>query len=224
MQIHFRQVTPEPLASTLEASHTLSTQEAPPRSEIWRTEITFEPNKKYQVYAPSGKGKSTFIHIIYGLRQDYKGEVQIDEYPVQKIKALAWAKIRQSRMSVVFQDLRLFMDLSAEENIQVKAVLQTHDQSKLIKEMADYLGVSHVLSKKAHLLSYGERQRISIIRALVQPFECILLDEPFSHLDEENIKKACQLLEEKRKENQATMIMTSLGYPYYIDFDQRLIL
>lgn len=213
MNITLNQVVPAPLASVLDG-----------QSQIWDTKITFEQGKKYQIHAPSGKGKSTFIHILYGIRHDYEGEVLIDNQAIPQIKKSAWAMMRQQEMSVVFQDLRLFLDLTGRENIEVKAVLYKENLAQEIERMAELLGVMHVMDKKAALLSYGERQRIAIIRSLIQPFKFLLLDEPFSHLDEDNIKKACELLDEKCTQNQATMLMTSLGYPYFLEFDSKLVL
>ena len=213
MKIQLNQVVPEPLAHLLDDS-----------SEIWKTSVTFEQGKRYQVHAPSGKGKSTFIHILYGIRHDYEGEVLIDEQAILKIKKSRWANLRQQEISIVFQDLRLFMDLTGRENIQVKAVLYKDNLEEEISRMAEHLGITHILDKKAALLSYGERQRVAIIRALIQPFKFLLLDEPFSHLDEANIQKACELMDEKCRQHNATMIMTSLGYPYFLEFDQKLVL
>ncbi|NJO01950.1 MAG: ATP-binding cassette domain-containing protein [Bacteroidia bacterium] len=164
------------------------------------------------------------MHIIYGLRNDYEGDVRLDNLSVRQIRRAQWADWRQRKLAIVFQDLRLFSDLTAWENIQLKAILTRHSQKEQIMEMAEHLGIANLMSRKAGLLSYGEKQRVAIIRALVQPFECLLLDEPFSHLDEANIRKGCELIEQKRQENQASLIMTSLGYPYYIDFDHRFIL
>lgn len=215
MRISLQNLIPDPLAESI-------AQDNP--SEIWNREVQFTDQKKYQLYAPSGRGKSTFVHIVYGLRQDYQGEVKLADKPITQIKRDEWANLRQKQVSVVFQDLRLFLHLTALENIQVKALLYEHSSEKIITDMAAHLGIAHLLHRKAEYLSYGERQRVAIIRALVQPFELLLLDEPFSHLDEENIKKACELITQKQEENQASLIMTSLGYPYYIEFDQRLIL
>ncbi|WP_299454438.1 ATP-binding cassette domain-containing protein [uncultured Microscilla sp.] len=213
MKITLNQVVPAPLSGLLDG-----------KSEIWDTTMSFEQGKCYQVYAPSGKGKSTFIHILYGIRHDYTGNVSIDGVPIPKIKAKEWATMRQQKMSLVFQDLRLFMNLTGRENIQVKSVLYKEDATQEIERMAALLGVTHVLDKQAALLSYGERQRVAIIRALIQPFQFLLLDEPFSHLDEENIKKACQLMDEKCSQNNASLVMTSLGYPYFLAFDEKRLL
>lgn len=213
MNINLDHIVPAPLSGMLDG-----------KSEVWDTKVSFEQGKRYQVYAPSGKGKSTFIHILYGIRHDYEGNVAIDGVQIPNIKNKEWALMRQQKMSLVFQDLRLFMNLTGRENIQVKSVLYKDDTTAEIERMAAFLGITHVLDKQAAFLSYGERQRVAIIRALIQPFDFLLLDEPFSHLDEENIKKACQLMDEKCTQNKASLVMTSLGYPYFLEFDQKLLL
>ncbi|MDX1904766.1 MAG: ATP-binding cassette domain-containing protein [Thermonemataceae bacterium] len=213
MQITFENVVPIPLQGVVN-----------PQSEIWQKNISFEPHKSYQIYSPSGKGKSSFLHIIYGLRQDYSGEIFLDSKNTKNISADEWANIRQQKFSIVFQDLRLFLDLTARENLLVKASLYPNISEKKLSEQADYLGVLHVLEKKAATLSYGERQRIAIIRALIQPFETLLLDEPFSHLDEGNIQKASDLIAQKAKEQNASILMTSLGYEYHLQFNEKKLL
>lgn len=218
-KIHLNQVIPIPLQEILAMR---SDQEQV--SEVWKKTVTFEQGKHYQVYAPSGKGKSTFIHILYGIRHDFAGEVRLDGQATKQISPRQWANIRQSHFSVVFQDLRLFADLTAWENIQVKLALNAQDRSEQAKEMAEILGIATLLTKKTALLSYGERQRVAIVRALVQDFDFLLLDEPFSHLDEINIAKASKLMQQICQERKAGMIMTSLGYEYGLDFDQRLLL
>jgi putative ABC transport system ATP-binding protein len=218
-KIELKNIIPEPLKEIL-----ASRKESESISEIWGQDVTFEKGKNYQVYAPSGKGKSTFIHILYGIRTDFSGSVNLEGQDTKSIPSKQWAEIRQKQVSVVFQDLRLFSDLTAQENLQVKLALQEDDQSEKAHQMAEKLGISPLLNKKTELLSYGERQRIAIIRALLQPFDFLLLDEPFSHLDEVNIQKAIHLILEACETRKAGFIMTSLGYNYGIEWQQKLLL
>ena len=88
-------------------------------SEVWDTDLSFEKGKRYLISAASGKGKSTLLHVMYGLRTDYTGEIQIDKKSVHGFNLEDWAMIRQQRLSLVFQDLRLFPDLTGLENIQL---------------------------------------------------------------------------------------------------------
>jgi putative ABC transport system ATP-binding protein len=215
MQITLEKIVPEPLAEVFN-----------PQSEVWNTTIRFEKGKNYLIYSPSGKGKSTFLHIIYGLRKDFQGNLLVTGKNSQQLSAEEWANIRQNHFSIVFQDLRLFLHLTAWENLLIKAALYAHTQEKELQEQAEFLGVAHVLHKKAHTLSYGERQRIAIIRALIQPFEWLLLDEPFSHLDSANTEKACKLIAEKAQKQNASILVTSLGaeQSYFLNFDEKKLL
>lgn len=206
-------IVPAPLAGAI-----------PPLSEIWNTKVGFQKGKKYLIYAPSGKGKSTFTHIVYGLRRDFSGQVQLDQRPMASLALQEWAVLRQNTLSIVFQDLRLFPELSAWENLQAKAVLYPDYPPQELERMLEALGIRHLKDRKAAQLSYGERQRVAIIRALIQPFDFLLLDEPFSHLDEGNTHKAAALIEEKRAAQNAALLMTSLGDEYINDFDKRLLL
>lgn len=189
-------------------------------SNIWQTDCFFEKGKKYLVLAPSGKGKSTFLHILYGLRKDYEGRVSFDKENIQKFQPSEWANLRKDKLAIVFQDLRLFPNLSAIDNIRLKAQLTNHTAN--IEKMAARLGIQDLLQQSCETLSYGQKQRVAIIRALVQPFDFLLLDEPFSHLDEENTKNALSLITEICQEQEAGMILVSLGEEYPIEFDKHL--
>lgn len=193
-------------------------------SQTWGVVCNFKKGKKYLVSAPSGKGKSTFIHIIYGLRSDYEGQLLLEGKNIKSFDNEAWSEIRQNKLSVVFQNLRLFLNLTALENIQIKNDLHQHKSLEEIKDMAKLLGVEELLDKNCATLSYGQRQRIAIIRSLCQPFDFLLLDEPFSHLDEGNIKKASSLIEKECNDQKAGLILVSLGEPYSFNYDGELIL
>jgi len=199
-------------------------QGIPESSQIWDKEWTFEKGKNYLVVAPSGKGKSTLLHCIYGLRKDHEGEVFFNEKNTKEILSDEWAEIRQNNYSIVFQDLRLFQQLTAKENILLKANLQQYKSETQITEMAERLGIAELLHKSCQTLSFGQRQRVAIIRALCQPFDFLLLDEPFSHLDDANIKAATQLIEEECKTQGSGLILVSLGETYFFKYDEKVIL
>ena len=214
MLFELQQVLPTPLRE----------QKRDYASDIWETKSGFEKGKNYLIVAPSGKGKSTFLHILYGLRKDYEGMVQYRGEDTRKFTIEQWADIRKDKLAIVFQDLRLFESLSALDNIKIKSVLTNHRTEADIRKMAEQLGVAHLLSQVSGTLSYGQRQRIAIIRALCQPFDCLLLDEPFSHLDEENTKAAFQLIGETCREQKAGFILVSLGDDYGKKYDGKLTL
>lgn len=193
-------------------------------SQIWSRNVFFESGKKYFIHAPSGKGKTTLLSVLYGLRLDYQGKAILDNKNIKGISSKEWARLRQLQISIVFQDLRLFDDLTAQENIVIKNKLTNHKTESQINEMAKKLNVFSLLNKKCSKLSRGEKQRISIIRALCQPFKMLLLDEPFSHLDKEITRHAKDLILENAGNQQAGLIQTSLADNYEIDYDEEFLM
>jgi putative ABC transport system ATP-binding protein len=211
--IQIQQLMPLPLAETDTSG-----------SQVWNTDFTFQPSVFYKIQAPSGKGKSTFINILFGNRTDYTGNVYIAGKNIRQFSAKNWTAFRREKFSIVFQDLRLLPDFTALENILLKAALIDYYNKKQIESMMEWLGVLPLKNRKAAYLSYGERQRVAIIRALVQPFEWLLLDEPFSHLDQANLLKASQLITDECHKRNAGIIIAGLDDDQYIPYHQKLIL
>jgi ABC-type lipoprotein export system ATPase subunit len=180
------------------------------RSQVWANDICFVPGQHVQVVAPSGSGKTSLIHFLYGMRSDYDGAVLYDNVELKKMSAEAFSVFRQQHISIVFQDLRLFAAQTVFSNINIKRVLAPYHPEEKIKEMAARLGIANKLEKPAGTCSYGEQQRIAIIRALMQPFSFLLLDEPFSHLDEANRSTALELMQEEAAARKAGIILADL--------------
>lgn len=197
------------------------------RSGVWGKKLSLLAGKRIDVHAPSGSGKTTFVHLLYGLRKDYDGQLSFDQKSATGFNYRSWAHLRRNHLSVVFQDLRLFPELSAIENIQLKAALPHESQAAEIgdsdiRAMAESLGIAGKMAQSAGTLSQGERQRVAIIRALCQPFDWLLLDEPFSHLDKANISKALELIEAAVQQRQAGIIFAGLGFDYGLRTDEKL--
>ena len=185
MQIIVQQVIPIPLKDKIVQR----------TSDVWNTVQQFSSGEWTKIKAPSGTGKTTLTNILYKLRFDFEGTVLWDNVSIANINGDALANIRQQKLSIIFQDLRLFGNLTAKENIELNRVLQEpYYDASVIETMAEQLGVKHILNQRAAVCSYGEQQRIAIIRALVQPFEFLLMDEPFSHLDKANTAIAAALI------------------------------
>lgn len=214
MQYQLQHILPNPLKEQ-KRTHT---------SNIWETTCHLEKGKKYLVTAPSGKGKSTFLHILYGLRKDYSGTVELDGKALEDLTINTWADLRKDNLAIIFQDLRLFPKLSAMDNILIKANLHSTKTSEDIQAMAKQLGIENLLNQSCETLSYGQRQRVAIIRALCQPFDFLFLDEPFSHLDEANTVAAFQLIENVCAEQKAGYVLVSLGEKFGREYDVELVL
>ncbi len=193
-------------------------------SQIWLQELTFLPEQKIQIVAPSGSGKTSLIHFLYGMRTDFEGALLLNGINTKNINAQALSNIRAIEMSIVFQDLRLFKTHTALENITVKKQLAEYNKSMPITEMAAALGIANKLEQPAGTCSFGEQQRIAIIRALQQPFSVIILDEPFSHLDEANSQKAMALITQEANKRKASIILADLKANPFFNADKILFL
>ena len=171
-----------------------------------KNNIVFEKNKKYLIKANSGKGKSSLLNFIYGNNTNFSGKILHNESPIKDI-----FELRKSKISYVFQDLKLFPSLSLFENIQLKNKLTDNKKIEEIDNLIELVSLSHKRDSLVSTLSFGQRQRVAVIRALCQPFEYILLDEPFSHLDTDNTKIIIKMLLKEVNKQNACVIMTSLG-------------
>lgn len=200
--------------------HALQDRLSHHQSEIWNKEVFFPTNSFVGLIAPSGTGKTTLIHFLYGLRNDYNGTITLNEKNIAQYDAEALSNIRRSEIAIVFQDLRLFPQLTIRENIHLKMALSNQSANADINAMADSLGITHILDKPAHICSYGEQQRAAIIRALAQPFTYLLLDEPFSHLDQDNTQKAIHLIQQTCVANKAGLIIADLDQNHYFPYNQ----
>jgi putative ABC transport system ATP-binding protein len=202
MQIALSKVIPVPLRDKVVQR----------RSDLWNSDVVFGEGEWVKIKAPSGTGKTTLVHILYKLRHDYEGQVRWNNKDLKAYTAAELAVMRQSAVSIIFQDMRLFANLTARENIELNRILPAQPvyAAEKINNMAEQLQVAHILEQRAGLCSYGEQQRIAIIRALVQPFNWLVMDEPFSHLDEDNTRKAAALIAAECRQRQAGFILTDL--------------
>ena len=181
-------------------------------SEVWEAEsLLLEQGSDYVVEAPSGRGKTSLLSVIYGIRTDYQGVVYLDDRELTSFSPKEWSQIRKSKLSFIFQGLELFNDLSALENIRLKNNITSYHSEERIMEMARLLDIEAYLHRKAGILSFGQQQRVAIIRALCQPFNFLLADECFSHVDHDNSLTAYQLIREECDLRKAGLILTSLN-------------
>ena len=188
-------------------------------SEIWNKDVTFQKGKTYLIEAESGKGKSTFCSYITGYREDYSGTILFDETETRSLQVKDWVEIRKKHISQLFQELRLFPELTAYENVEIKNKLTGSKTQQEIKTWFERLGIADKWDAKVGRMSFGQQQRVALMRALVQPFDFLLTDEPISHLDDANAHIMGEILMEEVRAQGAGVIVTSIGKHIELEYD-----
>ena len=211
MKITLNNVMPAPLASIAHSD-----------KSIWGNFIELNDGKKIMLNASSGKGKSTFTTTTIGLRNDYSGDITYDNRNIASFSPTEWAEIRQSKVAVVFQDLQLFPKFTVKENLLVKNNLTNVFSEMEIIQMLEDLEIDDKWTQQCGLLSMGQQQRVAIIRALIQPFNWLIMDEPFSHLDKGNTERCLQMIHNRTIDQNAGFVLTSLGENHGYTFDYEL--
>lgn len=180
-------------------------------SQIWLHDVTFNKPDYYMIEAESGTGKSSLCSFIYGNRGDYEGTITFDGRDVRSFSIEEWCELRKKALGYLPQEMHLFPELTVAENILIKNRLTDCKSQEWINHALQRLEIDNKLNTPAALLSVGQQQRVAIIRALCQPFDFMLIDEPVSHLDARNNSIVASLIEEEARNNGAAIIATSVG-------------
>lgn len=180
-------------------------------SDIWRGDVEIKRGKRYIIEAASGTGKSSLCSYLYGSRQDYQGVISFDGMDIRSLTINEWLAIRRTALAYLPQELDLFPELSAWQNIELKRHLTGFTPTRKVEEWMKHLGIDDRRDFPVGKMSIGQQQRVGIVRALCQPFDFILLDEPVSHLDYENNKLAAEIILEEADRQNAAVIATSVG-------------
>lgn len=183
------------------------------QSQVWKQQLMLTRGNDYLVEAESGTGKSSLCAFLYGNRHDYHGRILFNGENIRNFTIADWCEIRRRHLAYLPQEMRLFPELTAFDNIIIKNRLTDRFTASEIHRMLDRLDIGHKANVVAGRLSVGQQQRVAIIRALCQPFDFILLDEPVSHLDHRNNLVAAALIAEQAATNHAAIITTSVGNP-----------
>ena len=194
------------------------------KSDIWRKQVTLERGKTYLIEAASGTGKSSLCSFIIGYRKDFDGSIRFDGKDSRELRTADWVTLRQSHISMLFQELRLFPELTAMENVEIKNCLTHFKPRKEIEGWFEALGIADKMQSPVRLMSFGQQQRVAMIRALVQPFDFLLADEPISHLDEVNSQVMADIMMEEARRQGAGIIITSIGKHMDLPYDKTFCL
>ena len=156
------------------------------------TDISFAVNKCefVSVVGKSGCGKSTLLYILSTMDTDYEGELYIDGELLTGKKQERLAEVRNEKIGFVFQFHYLLNEFTVLKNVMLPALKLNHLTEREITDKAEKwlaaLDVEHVINRYPKILSGGEKQRVSIARALINDPHIIMGDEPTGNLDKKN--------------------------------------
>lgn len=190
------------------------------KSDIWLQNVEFEKDRLYLVEANSGTGKSSLCSFIYGYRKDYQGQILFDGEETRAYSVAQWTEIRKKHFALLWQELRMFPELTAMENVEIKNKLTGYQKKKQILEWFEMLGIADKVDAKMGRMSFGQQQRVALIRTLCQPFDFVFVDEPISHLDDTNSEIMGRILTAEAKKQGAGIIATSIGKHIELNYDK----
>jgi len=170
------------------------------RSILQNVSLTIPTNSYAVMMGSTGCGKTSLLEIICGLRQPKSGRVKLDGRDVTDLEP------RQRGIGYLPQDLALFPGLIVREQIGFALKLRCMPSEERVKQLADELGITHLLDRYPNDLSGGEKQRVALARALAAQPKLLLLDEPLSALDETMRGDAATMLKRIQRQHQLTIL------------------
>ena len=171
----------------------------------------------------SGCGKTTLLHLIGGLMPPTNGSIEIDGDILNEKASNSLDRYRGENIGIVFQKPHLIRSLTVQENLSLAQYLAHKKQdTSRIKEVLGGLGITELAKRKIHQISQGQAQRVSIARAVINMPKLLLADEPTASLDDENCKKAIDLLKSQAETTSATLIVATHDHRVKNEFQNHL--
>ena len=171
---------------------------------------------KLLIKGASGKGKTTFLHLLSGLFSPFEGKILLGENELTRMSDEERARFRRENIGIVFQKLNLIEHLTALENIEL-SLKNKKDQARALSALKS-VGLAGREHDRTSVMSLGEQQRIAIARVLAGESKIVFADEPTSSLDEKNAAEVTELLINACKDK--TLIVVSHDHRIEKYFDQ----
>lgn len=172
-------------------------------------DIALEPGESAVLLGPSGKGKTTYLHLLAGLLPLQEGTVHIAHTNLSSLSARALDRFRGKQMGLVFQKSYFLPYLTIGQNLQLAQNIAGSAEPSAIHQALSELSAEHLMAKKPAQCSVGEQQRASIARALLGQPSLLLADEPTSALDDGNAKAVAQMLQQAARQHRAALLIVT---------------
>lgn len=170
--------------------------------------LTMKHGESLGVFGPSGAGKTTLLQVLGGLLP-HSGSVQWKDHRLDQLSETKKDLFRQEHLGFIFQFPKLFEGLTAMENIiLLNGFRKRKITNKQIKEVFERLSLGHP-NRPVKFLSGGEKQRVSLARAIVHRPAILLADEPTASLDKNNRHQVVNLLQEVTTSYKMTLVIVS---------------
>lgn len=173
--------------------------------------LTIETGEFVAIMGASGSGKSTLLNIIGCMDTATSGTYILDHDVISKLNSNGLSKIRNRKITFVFQNFALMEKYTAYENIELPLVnrkISSTERRKKVSEIAKQLGIEEQLCKLPKQMSGGQQQRVALARALVSGADIILADEPTGALDQKTGVELMELLKKNNKDGKTIVLVT----------------
>jgi len=168
--------------------------------------FSLDSSETLAIVGVSGSGKSTLMHNLATFLKPQIGEVKLFGSSVYELSEKELNRLRRYKVGIVFQSHYLFKGLSANENIDISAILS---KQIIDKNLLERLGISELMEQKVTHLSGGQQQRVSIARMLSKKPKIIFADEPTGNLDAKTASEVMDVLFEYVKKESAALILVT---------------
>lgn len=168
--------------------------------------IQFDEGNLYGIYGQSGSGKTTLLNMISMLDFDYEGTIEVDGNNIAELKDKE--DFRNNHFSYVFSKPMLLDYLNVKENALLPLSIRKEAIPSCFYKYLKYLGIEDLCDKRVDEISEGEKQRVSVLRALLMEKENLIADEPVSHLDHENSIRLIEKFKEISVEEKKVILLS----------------
>ena len=174
--------------------------------------VTIDHGEFVAIIGQSGSGKSTLMNMLGCLDVPTSGTYILNGKDVSKLRDNELSDIRNKEIGFIFQGFNLIQNLTALENVELPLIYRGVPKStrrEYSKRALNIVGLEHRMNHKPSEMSGGQQQRVAIARAIAQAPPVILADEPTGQLDTENGERVMALLDEVRRQTNATVVVST---------------